>query len=161
MNRNFGLVAAGIALVAAIAACAPQRASSPPPPQHINVPAGYAIGPISFRRDVYPILQQNCAVCHTAGAAGYAQSGFSVQSYQSVMKGTKFGPVIQPYSSLSSTLSWLLEQGADPSINMPKEYSVVVSGHKNVIVPSKMSRPLSMNDLEVIEVWIDQGAKNN
>ena len=51
---------------------------------------------VSFRKEVNPILQQNCAVCHVPGAVGYVKSGFSVQTYQTVMKGTQYGAVVVP-----------------------------------------------------------------
>ncbi|MCK7580275.1 MAG: hypothetical protein MZV65_34635 [Chromatiales bacterium] len=42
-----------------------------------------------------------------------------MSSYESLMKGTKFGPVIVPGSSLTSALNMLVEGRADPSIKMP------------------------------------------
>ncbi len=160
MNRTNVLVVACIVLVAAVTACGQKRVS-----QTVYYPVAvatqYQQGTVSFRRDVYPVLQQNCAVCHTPGRPGYAQSGFSVQSYQTVMKGTKYGPVVIPGSGISSTLVWVLEQGADPSVNMPKEYQMVVVGHKNIVVPSQNAMRLSINDVELIQDWIDHGAKNN
>ena len=45
-----------------------------------------------------------------------------------MMKGTRYGAVIDPGSGTSSTLVWLLKQSADPSINMPKQYEVIVRG---------------------------------
>ena len=98
----------------------------------------------SFARDVNPILQKNCSGCHAAGGKGYLASGFSVESYASVMKGTKFGAVILPGSSISSTLGRLIDHKADPSINMPQ------------------GQPrLPKENVEIIAAWIDQGAKNN
>ena len=54
---------------------------------------------ISYRADVEPILEANCKACHVAGGEGYQKSGLSMESYDSLMKGTKFGPVIEPGSS--------------------------------------------------------------
>ncbi len=109
---------------------------------------------ISFQQEIQPLLQQKCAQCHLPGGAGYAgagyvASGFSVDSYQSVMKGTKFGPVIVPGSSVSSTLIALLEHRANPTINMPRNPE---SGKADHIAPQ---------NLDLIKQWIDQGAKNN
>jgi uncharacterized membrane protein len=98
----------------------------------------------SFAKDVHPILKKNCLGCHSPAGEGYAASGFSVESYADVMKGTKNGPVILPGSSISSTMERLIEHKADPSIHMPR------------------GKPqLSRQDLDTIEAWIDQGAKNN
>jgi hypothetical protein len=68
-----------------------------------------------------------------------------MQTYDSLMKGTKFGPVIKPEDALSSTLMILIDGRADPSINMP---------HGN-------NEPLSGEQIKLFEKWINQGAKNN
>ncbi|MCR4332706.1 MAG: hypothetical protein NUV34_08405 [Sulfuricaulis sp.] len=99
---------------------------------------------VSFKQDVYPILSENCLSCHKSGAEGYIKSGLSMENYDAVMKGTKFGPVIVAGSHISSTLVLLLERKAHPSINMPKDKA-----------------PLADSQIEVIRKWIDQGAKNN
>jgi hypothetical protein len=98
----------------------------------------------SFAQDVQPILRQACVPCHEPGGEGLVKSGFGVESYESVMRGTRFGPVIEPGSSVSSTLLRLLEQEADPSLDMPR------GQHK-----------LAPDRIEVIRAWIDQGAPNN
>ncbi len=99
---------------------------------------------ISFRNDIAPILEKNCLPCHAEGGPGYEKSGFSVASYETVMKGTKFGPVITPGSSLTSSLVMLIEHRSDPSISMPHGRD-----------------PLPQEDIERIKQWIDQGAPNN
>ncbi len=165
MNRMKALVVAGIVLVIAVVAWGWKEVGS----QHACPPVAKApvsVTPwgwkeVSFRKDVYPILQQNCAVCHTPGAVGYAQSGFSVQSYQSVMRGTKYGPMVIPGSSLSSNLVVLLEHAASPSISMPKMYQVMIRNHRKYIVPSGQARRLSPHDVRLIKEWVDQGAKDN
>ena len=98
----------------------------------------------SFKQDVFPILSENCLACHKSGAEGYIKSGLSMENYDSLMKGTKFGPVVVAGSHVSSTLILLLERKADKSINMPKDHP-----------------PLAEDKIEVIRKWIDQGAKNN
>ena len=100
---------------------------------------------VSFSKDVFPILQSRCFECHTKGGEGYKASGLSMETYAELMKGTKFGPVIKPKDSLSSTLMVLIEGRADPSINMPH-------GDR---------KPLTKDQIQTIGKWIDQGAKNN
>ncbi|HUW28069.1 MAG TPA: c-type cytochrome domain-containing protein [Sulfuriferula sp.] len=116
---------------------------------------------VSFSRDVNPILQSNCAVCHVPGGAGYMKSGFSVATYHDLMKGTKYGPVINPGSSVGSTLVRLIKHQADPAINMPKDYSVGLKNHQETIMPGTGARSLSDHDIGLISKWVDQGAKNN
>ncbi len=106
--------------------------------------AGGCSRDISFKKDIAPILEKNCQSCHIQGGPGYEKSGFSVASYEDVMKGTKFGPVVTPGSSLTSSLVMLIEHRADPSINMPHGRD-----------------PLPPEDIELIKAWIDQGARGN
>lgn len=99
---------------------------------------------VSFDQQVHPILKVNCLACHEEGGEGFIASGFSVESYAKIMKGTNFGPVIIPGNHTSSTLVLLIEHKAHPTINMPKGKS-----------------PLSDKKIDLIRRWIDQGAKNN
>jgi hypothetical protein len=99
---------------------------------------------VSFSREIMPILSQNCLHCHTDGAEGYIASGLSMESYDQLMKGTRFGPVIQPGQSYASTLQILVEHKADQTLNMPKDNTKLKSAQ-----------------IELIGKWINQGAKNN
>jgi len=116
---------------------------------------------ISYRRDINPILQANCAICHTPGGAGYEKSGFSVGTYQDVMKGTKYGSVVSPGSSVGSTLVRLVKHQADTTINMPKNYTIDLTQHDNIVLPGVNARQLPERDIELIAKWVDQGAKDN
>ena len=99
---------------------------------------------VSYNNTIQPILAQHCAECHTAGADGVVQSGFDVGSHESVMKGTKFGPVIVAGDAASSSLYRLVAGKVDKSIQMPHG-----------------QQQLSAEQIAAIEKWIDQGAKNN
>lgn len=123
--------------------------------------AGCGQRTVSYSRDVNPILQDNCAVCHRPGAPGFGASGFSVATYADVMKGTKYGAVVTPGSSVGSTLVRLLRHQADKSINMPKNYTIDLTRHENIILPGVDARDLPARDMELISKWVDQGAKDN
>lgn len=122
--------------------------------------AGCVKKEVSFTKEVHPILQKNCITCHSPGGEGYTVSDFSVQTYESVMKGTKFGPVIVSRSSISSTVMILLEHKADPSINMPRPREKQLLGHVNYLKDWKVPM-LPAEEIKLIRAWIDQGAKNN
>jgi hypothetical protein len=125
MNIHYTLSVVSLLIVAGIAACdkeAPFRK-------------------VTYVTDVEPIVQQHCLECHVAGKEGTEKSGYLMDSYEAVMKGTKFGPVIVPDSSESSSLYLLVAGKADPSINMP---------HGKV--------PLSDEQITTIRLWIDKGA---
>ena len=46
---------------------------------------------VSFHRDVLPLLQQRCGVCHQGETA---QKGFLVTSAASLLKGGESGPAV-------------------------------------------------------------------
>lgn len=97
---------------------------------------------LSYQTNIKPILEANCVSCHVPGHAGHDKSGLRLDSYEAMMKGTQFGPVIVPGSSVGSTLYRLVAGQADPSIRMP---------HGQAALPDK--------DVATIAAWIDQGAK--
>ncbi len=96
---------------------------------------------VTYMTDVEPIVQQHCMECHIAGQVGAEKSGFLMDSYESVMKGTKFGPVIVPESSESSSLYLMVAGKTDPSIQMPHG-----------------KEALSDEQITTIRLWIDKGA---
>lgn len=100
---------------------------------------------VSYSQDVRPILQANCLSCHQQGGAGYEASGFSMASYDELMKGTSGGPMIIAGDSEGSNLIVLMEGRADPSISMP---------HGS-------ADPVGRADIDTIRRWINQGAKRN
>lgn len=95
----------------------------------------------SYTQDVRPILNANCLECHQPGGIGYERSGLDMRTYDSLMKGTKYGPVIIPGDSYDSVLVELIEHRANPRINMPY--------HKI---------GLSKSDIDTLKTWIDKGA---
>jgi mono/diheme cytochrome c family protein len=99
---------------------------------------------VTFKEDVFPILKGRCIECHQPGGEGYEKSGLDLTTYAGVMKGTKYGSMIEPGNPDMSNLMLLLDWKASPEINMPH-------GKKQ----------LSICDRDAIREWIRQGAKNN
>jgi cytochrome c len=99
---------------------------------------------VSFSADVQPILKQNCLECHVPGGPGYVASGFDMSSYEAFMKGGKFGSFVTPGDPFGSNLIILVEGRAHPSIRMPH-------GREK----------LGDREIEVLKVWVQEGAKNN
>ena len=108
---------------------------------------------VSFSNDVKPILTSNCMKCHDGTGEGSKKSGFNVMTYETFMKGTKFGPVVVPGNSVSSTLFRLVAHKANPKIQMPPHHDMSMADQK--------FEPLTKKQINTIKVWIDQGAKNN
>ncbi len=100
---------------------------------------------ISFSKQIQPIFAQSCLKCHDEKGVGTIASGLKLSSYETLLQGTKFGPVVKPGDSLSSTLVILIEGRANSSINMP---------HGN-------QTPLNNEQIQTLRLWIDQGAQNN
>lgn len=99
---------------------------------------------ISFKSDVQPILKQYCMECHVENGKGYQKSGLLMTSYESLMKGTQFGPIVKPGDSLTSVMIMLVEGRADPSIKMPHG-----------------KEPLPQDKIDLLKKWVELGAKNN
>jgi uncharacterized membrane protein len=108
-------------------------------------PAIAAPEQMSFKDDVQPIFKLYCTSCHSApNGEGYKASGLDLTTYQGVMKGTKYGPMIVPGNAEYSNLMWLLDWRASPQLRMPH---------------GKKQLPAGERDL--IRAWINQGAKDN
>jgi uncharacterized membrane protein len=99
---------------------------------------------VTYANDVEPIIQKHCVQCHVTGQQGAKASGLLMDSYESLMKGTSLGQVINPGSAMSSSL-YILISGKDKlTITMP---------HGN--------KPLSDEEIETIRIWIENGAVEN
>jgi len=100
---------------------------------------------VTYSQDVKPILEKNCFECHQPGGKGEVASGLNMESYESLMKGARFGPMIIAGDPEGSNMIVLMEGRADPSISMPHG--------KQQSIPKE--------DIETIRLWVKQGAKNN
>lgn len=100
---------------------------------------------VSYAQDVQPIIQKYCSECHMNGGKGFQASGFAMDSYDGLMKGTRNGPMVIAGDSQGSNMLVLMEGRADPSISMPHGKMEGATG----------------KELDTIRLWIDQGAKNN
>jgi hypothetical protein len=96
-----------------------------------------ADGPVSFARDIQPMLNQNCMPCHAG--SGDSKSPYVVTSYAGVMgNGKDSVPNVLPGNADSSLLCEMLKTG-----EMPK------------------AGPLAPAKVELVIRWVTQGAKNN
>lgn len=100
---------------------------------------------VSYKNDVRPIINDYCLSCHTPGGKGYEKSGLDMRTYQSLMKGTKFGSVITPGDSFTSVLIQLIEGRAHSSLKMP----------------FGINGSLSKENIEILKKWVQQGARDN
>ncbi len=89
-----------------------------------------------YTTDVAPILQKNCAGCHSNTEH---KSGLILDSYSSLMKGGRHGQVIVPHDAKDSRLFQMIEGAIDPQ--MPLE-----------------SDPLTSAEMATLKEWIEAGA---
>ena len=98
-----------------------------------------AKGPVSFIKDVAPILQQNCFACHDAKKK---KGKLEMTTYENLRKGGSKEDPISPGKSKGSLLIELLHStGLD---RMP---------------PKEQGDALKKEQIDIIAKWIDEGAK--
>ncbi len=95
----------------------------------------------SYAKDIQPIFTQYCVRCH---GQNVAENGLRMDSYEGVMKGTQFGPVVVPGAPGSSTLVYLIQGISSEKIAMPHQQP-----------------QLTPNRIQNIVYWVQAGAKND
>jgi len=115
--------------------------------------SGCGQGEVSFADDIQPIIAKSCISCHSGVGEGATATEYLMVDYDSVMKGTQFGPVIVRGSRMSSSLYLVVAGKTSPEIRMPPHNDESFAEGRGVM--------LSANTVETIGLWIDQGAKNN
>ena len=93
-------------------------------------------GPISFTRQVAPIFQAKCAECHGTETK---EAGLDLSSYESAMRGSEYGTVIEAGDADGSLLIEMVAAG-----EMPQD-----------------ADPLPAEEIALIRSWIEAGATNN
>ena len=99
---------------------------------------------VSFKEDLFPIIELRCLECHQPGGDGYEASGLDMRTYAGLMKGTKFGSVVTAGSSFESNLMAVIEQRTDSQIWMPHN-----------------RKRLSKCERLLFRFWVNQGARDN
>jgi mono/diheme cytochrome c family protein len=91
---------------------------------------------ISYTKDIRPILESRCITCHTGRSAN---AKLDMATYQSLLAGSEYGPVILPGNAKDSLLAQKISKG-----EMPKR------GPK-----------LTPAQVQTLIDWINAGAPNN
>jgi WD40 repeat protein len=95
--------------------------------------------PISFEKDVAPVLANKCQVCH---AGNLTEGKLDLGTHAALMKGGKKGPSVVA-GTADDSLLWLM-----------------ASHRKKPVMPPKSeNNPLTPEEVAVLKAWIDQGAK--
>jgi WD40 repeat protein len=94
--------------------------------------------PVTYEKDIEPILVNKCQYCH----GGTVKEGkLDMTAYETLVKGGKRGPSIVPGKSAESLLIKLAGKTQKP------------------LMPPKSEEPLTPAELALFKLWIDQGAR--
>jgi WD40 repeat protein len=94
--------------------------------------------PVHYEKDIEPVFRKRCMACHSGTIK---ESRFDMGSYESVVKGGKRGAAVVPGKAESSNLYRM-------------------SGHtQKPVMPPEDEQPLTPEELALVKLWIDQGAK--
>lgn len=107
----------------------------------------------SFAEDIQPILDNRCVECHGEGGEGMSASQLDLRSYEGVMAGTGFGPVVVPGSPESSALYLVIAHATAPEIQMPPHHADALAEGRGAT--------LNEDEVGLIRRWIAEGAANN
>lgn len=107
--------------------------------------------PVSFSKDVMPIINKNCLPCHAEEQSN--PSELALDSFELLMKGGKHGDAVVPGDSSKGTLVKKLL--ADPPFGDRMPFNPRKKRKKEPMVP------LTDAEIGVITDWVNQGAKND
>jgi WD40 repeat protein len=94
--------------------------------------------PVVYEKDIEPIFVNKCSFCHSGNIK---EGKLDLGTYEALMKGGKRGASIVPGKSAESLLVKLSGKTERPQM------------------PPKSEEPLTPEELALIKLWIDQGAK--
>lgn len=104
-------------------------------PIQINKPTGTET--VSFTSDIAPFMVNLCLNCHSGNDP---RSGFSLETFEKLMRGGKSGRVVLPGNTKDSRL-WHLVGEQDPIKMPPAQALITRTNHRN------------------LRTWIEEGAK--
>ena len=93
---------------------------------------------VAYEKEIEPIFANKCMFCHSGNVI---ESKFEMSSYDKLLKGGKRGAVITAGNSAESLLY------------------MMASRKKTPVMPPIKEEPLTPQELALIKLWIDQGAK--
>ena len=95
--------------------------------------------PVDYAKEIEPLFVDKCYVCHTGSVL---RGKYDMSSYEKVIKGGKKGRAVVPGKSGESNLFLLCSRQKQP-----------------VMPPEKDDDPFTSEQLSLLKLWIDQGAK--
>ena len=131
---------------ASLAAAPPKKAKSKSKSAAKTAPIPITIlkrtKPVDFQTEILPVLRRNCVACHSSSKS---EDNLVLETPQTILKGGDDGPAVVPKKSGESLLLIAAAHLDDPT--MPPADNKV------------QAKPLTPDQLGLIKLWIDQGAK--
>jgi hypothetical protein len=112
-----------------------------PGPRQVVAPS--RTGPVSYSREISEFLAERCVGCH---GEALAEKGLNLESVAAMRKGGKGGPALVPGKAAESLVFTLAAGRAEPAMPPRDE---------------PQNRPLTPQELGLLERWIDEGAKDD
>lgn len=106
---------------------------------------------VSFKNDVFPIVEKSCLPCHAAD--NFNKSELSLDDYETMKAGGENGPVWVAGKSTESLLVRKLKETPPFGERMPMNSKKKIAAGK--------AKWLTEEEIKTIARWIDEGAKNN
>jgi WD40 repeat protein len=94
--------------------------------------------PVTYEKDIEPIFVNKCLFCHSGAVK---EGKFDIATYEALMRGGKSGKIIVPGKSSEGKFVKMIGKTDKP------------------FMPPKSEEPLTPEELALIKLWIDQGAK--
>jgi hypothetical protein len=94
--------------------------------------------PVSYEKDIEPIVADKCIGCHSAKVR---RGRYDMSTPEKIVQGGKRGPAVVPGKSAESLLVKVVSHTAKP------------------YMPPRDEDPLTLQELALVKHWIDQGAK--
>src|SRR5436853_5634007 len=94
--------------------------------------------PISYEKDVEPIFFKRCTVCHSGNLK---EGKLDISTYEGLIKGGKRGEAVKPGKSQDSLVYKAMGRTQKP------------------FMPPRGEEPATPEELALVKLWIDQGAK--
>jgi WD40 repeat protein len=132
-----------LSLAAALLLSSTAAFAAPPPPTPIAVAAPDRKGPVSYAQEVADILDAKCVGCHSGALT---ESKLNIEDVAGMLKGGKHGPAIVAGKADDSLLFKMAAHRVEP-VMPPKD--------------KKGQTPLTPEELGILKLWIDLGAKDD
>ncbi len=135
--KKLHLVVAALAALPLLASAQDKKG-----PQPLDIAVVKRTAAVDFEKEILPLLRNNCLACHNRTSA---KGDLILETPQDILKGGESGRAVVPGGSANSLLLQLAAHQKRP-VMPPRDNKVSASN-------------LTPNELGLIKLWIDQGAK--